>query len=52
MDDLCTALARKKSKNLDMQDNKNVQRVVRFLLSRGFNFDQINRSIEFIKKGE
>ena len=50
MEDLCTVLAIKKSKNLDMQDNKNIQKVMRFLLSRGFSFDEINHSIESIKK--
>lgn len=50
MEDLCTVLARKKAQNLDMQDYKNIQKISRFLLSRGFDFDEINHSIEIIKK--
>ena len=50
--DTCLELAKKKIKDMDLNDIKNVQKVSRFLASRGFDFDDINKSIYMIRNGE
>ena len=50
--DTCLELAKKKTKDMDLNDIKNVQKVSRFLASRGFDFDDINKSIYMIRNGE
>lgn len=50
--EVCYSIATKKAKNLNLEDIKDVQRLNRFLVSRGFDFDEIANVISRLKKGE
>ena len=51
-DDTCYNIATKKARNMDLSDIKNIQKLNRFLVSRGFDFDEISNVINRLKKGE
>lgn len=46
---LCMEIAKKKARNLDLSDVKNVQKLSRFLIGRGFDYDEINYTINKLK---
>ncbi len=45
-DEVCYNLAKKKAKNMDLSDIKNKQKLNRYLISRGFDFDLVNQIIK------
>jgi len=50
--DICYNIATKKARNMDLSDIKNVQKLNRFLVGRGFDFDEISNVINRLRKGE
>ncbi len=50
--DACYQIAIKKARNMDLSDIKDVQRLNRFLIGRGFDYDEISATITRLKKGE
>jgi len=48
----CYNLAVKKSKNLNLSDMKDKQKLNRYLISRGFDFELINKVIKNIELGD